>query len=148
MSDGQGGTGGEGGRGGNADVDAFLDAVPDERRRTEARTLLDLLGRVTGDEPAMWGPTIVGFGRYSYRYESGREGETFVVGFSPRKAALTMYGLQSAYAPEETADLLERLGPHKLGKGCVYISRLDRVDLGVLTELAERALSRGRDSAP
>ncbi len=98
----------------------------------------------TGQDPVLWGESMIGFGSYHYRYESGREGDWFVVGFSPRKAALTLYGLQTAYRPEETEQLLSRLGPHKLGKGCIYLSRLDKVDRSVLGELVDRAVEAAK----
>ncbi len=118
----------------DADVDAFIDAVDDERRREEARTVLALMGEVTGEEPAMWGPSMVGFGSVHYRYASGREGDMFAAGFSPRKNALTVY-LTEGF--DEQQDLLERLGPHTTGKSCLYLKRLDTVDLDVLRTLVE-----------
>ena len=131
---------------GAGDVDAFLESVPDERRRAEGRELLALMRERTGEQPVMWGPSMVGFGSRHYAYESGREGDWFVVGFSPRKAALTLYGLQSAYRPEETEELLDRLGPHKLGKSCIYVSRLDKVDKAVLGELVDRAVAAAKSA--
>jgi hypothetical protein len=115
-----------------ADVDAFLDAVESDRRREEARTVLALMGEVTGEEPTMWGPSMVGFGSVHYRYESGREGDTFAAGFSPRKSALTVY-LNDGF--EGRQELLDRLGPHTTGASCLYLKRLDAVDLDVLREL-------------
>lgn len=119
-----------------ADVTAYLDAVPDQRRRADALEALDLMREVTGAEPRMWGPTMVGFGRQPYRTADGTEHEWFAVGLSPRKAALTLYGL-TFYG--SNADLLERLGPHTTGKGCLYVKRLDAIDRGVLTELVRRS---------
>lgn len=118
----------------DADVDAFLDAVDDERRRADARAVLALMREVTGEEPAMWGPTMVGFGSVHYRYDSGREGDTFAVGFSPRKTALTVY---LAEGFERKDELLARLGPHKTGASCLYLKRLDAVDHEVLRDLVE-----------
>jgi hypothetical protein len=120
----------------DADVTAFLDAVPDERRRADAREALDLIRGVTGAEPVMWGPSMIGFGRQPYRTADGKEREWFAVGLSPRKAALTLYGL--TYYGTNT-DLLERLGPHTTGKGCVYVKRLDDLDRSVLTDLVRRS---------
>ena len=120
----------------DADVAAFLDAVPDERRRDDARAVLDLMRTVSGAEPRMWGPSMVGFGRQPYRTADGKEHEWFAVGLAPRKAALTLYGL--TYYGSNT-DLLERLGPHTTGKGCLYVKRLEDVDREVLTELVRRA---------
>lgn len=120
----------------DSSVEEFLDAVPDERRRAEARTVLELMRRVTGLEPAMWGPSIVGFGTYHYRYPTGREGDMPLTGFSPRKAAMTVYLTDGV---EAHADALARLGPHKVGVGCLYLTRLDRVDLGVLEGMVRQA---------
>ena len=114
-----------------ADVEAFLAQVPDDRRRGEARVVLELMRRVTGLEPVLWGPSIVGFGSYHYRYASGREGDAPAAAFSPRKAAMTIY-LDRA---ESHAEALSRLGPHTTGASCLYVTRLDGVDLGVLEEV-------------
>lgn len=115
-----------------ASVAGFIATVPDPRRREEARVVLELMQRVTGERARMWGPSIIGFGSYHYRYESGREGDMVRAGFSPRKAALTLYimGGFPRYAP-----LLARLGPHTTGASCLYLKRLSDVDLGVLEEL-------------
>jgi hypothetical protein len=121
---------------GTGDVEAFLDSVPDERRRTDAQAALDLVTEVTGAEPVMWGSSMVGFGTQRYTTADGKEREWFAVGFSPRKASLTFYGL-TYY--ESNTDLLERLGPHTTGKGCLYVKKLDDLDRGVLTELIERS---------
>ncbi|MDQ4138457.1 MAG: DUF1801 domain-containing protein [Actinomycetota bacterium] len=119
----------------DADVDAFLDSVPDERRRAEGHAIRRLMERVTGEPAVMWGPSMVGFG--NERYESPktkRSGNWFVVGFSPRKAALTLYGLYSAY-DEQPDPLVSELGPHTTGKGCIYVKRLDAVREDVLERL-------------
>jgi hypothetical protein len=126
-------------------AEAFVAAVPDAARREDAQELCRLLGEWTGEPPAMWGAGIVGFGHYRYRYDSGREGEAPLVGFSPRKANLVVYlvgGVQDRY-PE----LLEQLGPHKMGKGCLYLKRLGDVDREVLHALVERTVRvhRGAD---
>lgn len=118
------------------DVTASLDAVPDERRRADALDALDLIRSVTGAEPRMWGASVVGFGRQPYRTADGKEHEWFAVGLAPRKAALTLYGL-TYYG--SNSDLLERLGPHTTGKGCLYVKRLEDVDRDVLTELVRRS---------
>lgn len=119
-----------------ADVTAYLDGVTDERRRDDARAVLDLMRDVTGASPQMWGASTIGFGRQPYRTADGKEREWFAVGLAPRKAALTLYGL--TYYGTNT-DLLDRLGPHTTGKGCLYVKRLDEVDREVLTELVRRA---------
>jgi hypothetical protein len=121
---------------GDGDVDAFLAAVPDERRRADAITANVLIGEVTGAEPVLWGSSMVGYGRQRYEYASGRAGTFFAVGFAPRKAALTLYGLTYQ---DSNADLLARLGPHTTGKGCLYVKRLDDLDRDVLAELIRRA---------
>jgi Domain of unknown function (DU1801) len=129
------------------DVEAFLAAVPNEARREDARALCRLLADWTSEQPAMWGASIVGFGSYHYRYETGHEGTAALVGFSPRKANLVLYlvgGVEDRYPK-----LLGRLGPHKTGKGCLYLKRLGDVDRDVLHELVERTVRvhRGADRA-
>ena len=116
----------------DVDVAEFLDGVPDSERREDGKALCTLMQRVTGEPPRMFGPSIVGFGLYRYRYESGREGEASVAGFSPRAKELVVY--LPADPPDKDA-LLERLGKHKIGKCCLYIKRLEDVDKGVLEQL-------------
>jgi hypothetical protein len=120
---------------GAGDVGAFLDAVPDDRRRTDARAALELMREVAGAEPVMWGSSMVGFGTQRYTTADGKQREWFAVGLSPRKASLTLYGLTY---DESNQDLLDRLGPHTTGKGCLYLKRLDDVDRDVLVELVQR----------
>ena len=110
----------------------FLKAVESERRREDGLALLAFFNRVTGLKPRMWGPSIIGYGRYYYKYDSGREGEFMLTGFSPRKTALTVY-IMPGY--RDMADKLARLGKHKLGKSCLYINKLDDVDMDVLEEI-------------
>jgi hypothetical protein len=119
-----------------SEVEAFVASVADERRRHDAELLLELMRRVTGQDAAMWGPSIVGFGSYHYIYESGREGDTMAVGFSPRKAATTVYLTKGFEGHEE---LLSRLGRHSTGKACLYLKRVEDVDLAVLEELVRRS---------
>jgi hypothetical protein len=130
-----------------AAVDAFLEAVPDDRRRADAHTLVELMRSVTGEPPVMWGPSIVGFGSYHYRYESGRTGDAPLAAFSPRKANLVVY-LVGGFEDRD-ARLLEQLGPHKTGKACLYLKRLGGVDLDALRQLVERSMqvARGVDKA-
>jgi hypothetical protein len=119
-------------------AEAFIAAVPDDRRRADAEKLSGLLREWTGEPAAMWGASIVGFGRYDYRYDSGHEGTAPLVGFSPRKAALVIYlvgGVEDRYPK-----LLEKLGPHTLGKGCLYVKRLDDVDHDTLRALVDRTV--------
>ena len=117
-------------------VAEFIATVPDQRRRQEAAVIDGLMRRVTGVEPKMWGPSIIGYGSYHYRYESGREGTMCRGGFSPRKAALTVYLMGNYCTHQAKADeLFARLGKHKSGKSCLYINALTDVDLAVLEEL-------------
>ena len=125
----------------DADVGQFLDAVPDPRRREDARTVCTLMTEVTGEAPAMWGDSIVGFGSRRLRYDSGRELDWPVVAFSPRKGATTVYVLDGFDGYE---DLLGRLGRHRTGKGCLYLSSLAAVDQDVLRELVRRSVAHGR----
>jgi hypothetical protein len=113
-------------------VSNYLDTVSSPTRRGDAETLLELMGQVSGEPARMWGSSIVGFGQYHYRYDSGREGDGPAASFAPRKAAM------SIYLPDGTgayADLLNRLGSHTTGVGCLYLKDLAQVDLGVLEEI-------------
>jgi len=117
-------------------VDEFIDALPDERRREEARALDEIYHRVTGLEPKMWGPSIIGYGSYDYRYDSGHSGTMCKAGFSPRKAALTLYLVGDYGARQATADaLFALLGKHSAGKACLYVKTLGNVDLAALEGL-------------
>ena len=130
----------------DAGVEEFLQSVPDERKRADSRTLLEMMQAATGAPPQMWGSSIVGFGSYHYTYASGREGDWFVTGFAPRKQNLTLYFMGGF---DQRADLLAKLGKHKLGKGCLYINRLGDVDRDVLAELIAAAVQEARgQSAP
>jgi hypothetical protein len=122
-------------------VAAFLEACTEEGRRMDAKTLAKLMQRVTGKKPAMWGSSIVGFDTYHYSYESGREGDMPVVGFSPRKAASVLYG---AIGFDGAEALLAKLGKHTTGKGCLYIKKLADVDMKVLETLLEKAVTAAR----
>ena len=114
----------------------FIAAVPDARRRDEAAVIDALHRRVTGQEPRLWGPSIIGYGSYNYRYDSGREGTMCRAGFSPRKAAMTVYLMGNYCNHQAEADaLFARLGKHKTGKSCLYITKLADVDLAVLEQL-------------
>jgi hypothetical protein len=129
------------------DVEAFLEGVADDRRRGDAREVLDAMRRVTGTEPQMWGGSIIGFGHQPYTTSDGKERDWFAVGLSPRKAALTLYGL-TYYGTND--DLLDRLGKHTTGKGCLYVKRLEDVDHEVLEELIARswATNHVEDAGP
>jgi hypothetical protein len=119
-------------------VTAFLNAVADPARRADAKALVRLLQNATGEKPQMWGPSIIGFGSYHYQYESGREGDMPIVGFSPRKAATVLYGVAGS------RELLPQLGKHTTGKGCLYIKKLADVDQEVLEEMAVKAIAATR----
>lgn len=119
-------------------VTKFLGGLEDETRRKDARRLLALMKEATGEKPAMWGDSIVGFGAYRYKYASGREGDWFLAGFSPRKGSLTLY-LMSGLS--RYGDLLEKLGRHKRSKSCLYINRLDDVDAKVLGRLIRESVT-------
>ena len=123
-------------------VSAYLASVADERRRADAEDAVALMQEVTGAEPVLWGSSMIGFGRQPYTTADGKEHEWFAVGVSPRKAALTFYGL-TYY--ESNSDLLDRLGPHSTGKGCLYVKQLDAIDREALTELIERSWEVNHD---
>ena len=112
----------------------FIAGLDEGRRKQDAEVLLPWFERVTGLAAKMWGPSMIGFGRYHYKYESGRQGEFFLTGFSPRKTALTIY-IMPGY--RDMGEKLERLGKHKLGKSCLYINKLADVDMDVLQEIVE-----------
>lgn len=116
----------------------FLDAVEPAERRADGKTLCALFEAITGEPPKMWGPSIVGFGSYDYKYDSGHEGTSCRLGFSPRKPELVLYVLTGT--DEQTAQLA-RLGKHKVGKSCLYIKRLSDVDMGVLEEMIAASLA-------
>jgi hypothetical protein len=117
----------------------FLASVEPAKRKSEGEWLLRLMSDVTGATPVMWGPTMIGYGTYTYRYPSGRTGEFFRVGFSPRKSALSLYGLKDDEGAEA---MLADLGPHTTGAGCVYVKSLDALDEDVLRALVLRGFER------
>jgi hypothetical protein len=123
-------------------VDDFLDTVPNPVRRADGKAVRAMMERVTGEPAAMWGPSIVGFGSYHYRYESGHEGDMCRIGFSPRLANLVLY---VGGFPEYEA-LLARLGKHKRSKACLYVNKLADIDAGVLEEIARRTYAVTEDS--
>jgi Domain of unknown function (DU1801) len=126
------------------DVVAYLERIGSPARRQDAEVLIAVLGRVTGEEPRLWG-SIVGFGQYHYRYASGREGDAPAAGFAARKAALVVYLADGVEAHE---DLLPRLGPHTTGVGCLYLKRLQDIDVAVLQDIVARSyntLTAGAD---
>ncbi len=127
----------------DASVQAFLDGVSPERRRREGYVLRDLMARVTGLEPLMWGDSMVGFGHYHYRYNNGRQGDWFLTGFSPRKRALSVY-IMDGYSGY--GDLLARLGKHKTAVSCLYITNIDNIDMAVLEDLIGLSVAAMRET--
>lgn len=126
-------------------VGAFVDAIPDAARRSDAWTLVKLMSAASGEKPKMWGPSIIGFGSYHYVYESGREGDAPLIGFSPRKTATVLYlhlGLGAADGE------LAKLGKHTTGKGCLYIKKLADVDEKVLERIIARAVAKTQKKHP
>jgi hypothetical protein len=128
-------------------VEEFLAGVPDEQRREDSRLLCTMMQEITGEPPAMWGASIIGFGTYHYRYASGHEGDSALASFAPRRQHLAIY-LVGEFESRHRS-VLARLGPHKSGKGCLYIKRLDDVDPDALRELIDRSVRvrRGIDQA-
>ncbi|TFG51769.1 MAG: DUF1801 domain-containing protein [Gemmatimonadales bacterium] len=118
-------------------VTRFIDGIKDERKRRDCRTVMKIMKRVTKATPKMWGTSIVGYGTYHYKYASGREGDWFTAGFSPRAQSLTLY-IMSGFKGHDA--LMKKLGKHKTGRSCLYIKRLDEIDLDVLKELIERSV--------
>jgi hypothetical protein len=114
-----------------ASVEAFIAKHPSDIA-ADCRTIMGLMKKATGEDPKLWGPSIVGYGRYAYKYDTGREGEWMITGFSPRKANLTLYIMMGF---EEEAALMQKLGKHTTGKSCLYIKKLSDVDLKVLESL-------------
>ncbi|MFZ1009501.1 MAG: DUF1801 domain-containing protein [Candidatus Sulfotelmatobacter sp.] len=126
-------------------VAAFIDALTDPARRSDAKALLKLMQSAAGEKPKMWGPSIIGFGSYHYKYESGREGDMPLIGFSPRKAANVLYGMIGA---SDSRALLAKLGKHTTGKGCLYIKKLADVDQKILEAMAIEAVAAMRARSP
>jgi len=126
-------------------VEAFLASVPDPARQADARELVSMMRAATRCEPQMWGASIIGFDRYRYVYDSGHGGESALVGFAPRKEALVLYLMPGL---DQEAELMGRLGKHKLGKGCLYIKRLAEVDRAVLAALIDRSVAVMRERWP
>jgi hypothetical protein len=120
-----------------ASVTKFIKAVPDERKRNDSLALIEIMRQITKQEPKMWGPSIVGFGKYHYKYASGHEGDCCVTGFSPRKADLTIY-IMCGFT--KSPELMKTLGKHKTGKACLYIKTLDDVHLPTLRKLIRESV--------
>ena len=115
-------------------VQDYLNAIEDPQRKEDCMKIHDIMKKITGREPRMWGTSIVGFGTYHYKYESGREGNMLMTGFSNRKQAITLYILGGL---KKRAEQLEKLGPHKNGKSCLYVKRLSDIDTDILTEMIQ-----------
>lgn len=131
------------------DVGEFLAQLEDPTQRADSHRLVEMMQEVSGEPPVLWG-TMIGFGRYHYKYASGHEGDAFLIGFAPRKAEFSIY-LMGTYFPEETARreaLLAQLGKHRMGKACLYVKRLSDIDLGVLRQLAEISVASLRAAYP
>ncbi len=120
-------------------AEQFLESVANEQRRRDSLELLEIMTEITKEKPILWGSSIVGFGSYRYKYASGREGDWFKTGFSPRKNSLTLYVMPNL---DDFRPLLQKLGRHKTGKGCIYISKLSDVDISVLREIVEQSVER------
>jgi hypothetical protein len=118
-------------------VESFLNTIEDDKKRADAFAILALMKEVTGEEPKMWGDSIVGFGSYHYRYASGREGDFLLTGFSPRKKNLTLY-ITSGF--DQYDALMQRLGKYKTGKSCLYVTKLEDIDLQTLRELVKQSV--------
>ena len=123
-------------------VEAFLSAVPDERKREDCWSLLGLMKSITGEDPRMWGSSMVGFGQYHYRYASGREGDFFLTGFSPRKSALAVYIMPGCARYESQ---MKRMGSHRTGKSCLYLKSLETIDRAVLEDIIRDSVAYMRE---
>jgi len=126
-------------------VAACIDAVTDPAKRADAKALVKVMQKATGEKPKMWGPSIIGFGSQHYTYESGREGDVPLAGFSPRKAATVLYGLMGS---SDSQALLAKLGKHTTGKGCLYIKKLADVDKKVIEALVVKSVAARRARRP
>ena len=126
-------------------VAAFINAITDSTRRADAKALVRLMQNAAGEKPKMWGPSIIGFGSYHYKYDSGREGDMPLIGFSPRKAATVLYNMICSI---DSKDLLPKLGKHTTGKGCLYVKKLADVDQQVLETLIAKSLAAMRTQNP
>jgi hypothetical protein len=125
-------------------VPAFLKTVKDEKKRKDCLAIADLIAKHTGMEAKMWGPAIVGFGSYHYKYESGREGDAPLVAFSPRANAITIYLTHI----KEREDLLKKLGKYKLSGGCLHVQKLEDIDTGILTKLLDISIKHLKKTYP
>lgn len=126
-------------------VAAYLDAIPDEKRRAECKVLVDIFSKASGFEPKMWGPAIIGFGTYHYKYDSGHEGDAPRAGLSSRVNAITLY---LAYDFKEREELLAKFGKHKTSKACIYVKKLDDIDTAVLEKMVKNSMDQMQQDYP
>ena len=126
-------------------VSEFIAGIEDKQKRADCRELMKLMSGITGNRAKMWGSSIVGYGKYHYKYESGREGDFFLTGFSPRKQALAIY-IVSGF--DINPGLMEKLGKYKIGKSCLYVKKLDDLDREVLAQLVEESVAYIRKKYP
>ena len=129
----------------DGDVGAFIESIEDENKRNDARSIMKMMEEITGENPTMWGTSIVGFGSYHYVYASGRKGDFMMTGFSPRKRNTSIYVMPGF---SEYGDLLSKLGKHKLGRSCLYVTKLSDVDEGVLRTIVERGYQDMKEKYP
>jgi Domain of unknown function (DU1801) len=129
-----------------ASVDAFIDKQAKEEVRDDCRTLMNLMHELTGEDPYMYGPSIVGYGTYHYKYASGHEGDAPLAAFSPRKPELVIYAMGSIF--EQEPELLAKLGKHKATKGCLYLKRLEDIDMKVLKSIIKKSIAVVRKTYP
>ncbi len=125
-------------------VESFLDKLASESVRDDCNTLIKVMKKITKSEPKMWGPSIVGFGQYHYKYESGHEGVMCIAGFSPRKPAITVYLMSMSDQP----DLMEKLGKYKVSKACLYVKKLEDIDIKILEKLIANSVSYVKKKYP
>lgn len=116
----------------DSSIEDFINTVENEQKRDDSREMIEVMKEITGSEPKLWGSGLIGFGQYHYKYESGREGDFFITGFSPRKTALTVYIVPGF---DGYGEQMKKLGPHKTGKSCLYLKNLDVIDRDVLKEV-------------
>ncbi|MGD8327343.1 MAG: DUF1801 domain-containing protein [Sphingomonadales bacterium] len=129
----------------DASVEDYIASIEHPKRRRDSYTLLEIMKRLTAEEPKLWGPSIIGFGQYHYKYDSGREGDFMRTGFAPRKANMVVY-IMPGY--REYEEQLARLGKHKIGKSCLYLTDLEKVDINVLEEIIADSLKYMREKYP
>jgi hypothetical protein len=129
----------------DADVNTFLDTVTDDKRKQDAKAIVQIMKKATGFKPKMWGSAIIGFGSYHYVYESGREGDAPLVGFSPRKDAMALY---LGGMGEQRDAMLKKLGKHKAGKGCVYVKSIEDINKEVLTQMVMMSVKHYQEKYP